>query len=129
MSSQSFRKKTRIVLTNMDFKFIQSENKIKKNNNYEHKNNDISYINSSNNCKACGHDCSFDIETKREIPLEKHHIQYFPQRIAFVHVRCHFAIHHKGLRSDLIKYDEGDSRKFYDLEKKLSKENKWSSAA
>ena len=119
MSSQSFRKKTRMVLTNMDFKFIQSEQKTY----YSTK---AKYLNSTKNCMACGHDCSFDIETKREIPLEKHHVTYFSQKIAFVHHECHFAIHHKGLRTDLIKYSEGDSRKFYDLEKKLSQENRWS---
>jgi hypothetical protein len=129
MSHQSFRKKTRTVLTNMDFKFIQSENKINKIKNYDNKNNNVTYLNSSNNCKACGHDCSFDIETKRVIPLEKHHVTYFPQRVAFVHTECHFAIHHKGFRADLKKYDDGDSRKFYDLEKKLSKENRWGTAA
>ena len=122
MSSQSFRKKTRIVLKNIDLKFIQSEN-----NNY--KNNNVTYLNSSNNCKACGHDCAFDIETKRQIPLEKHHVTYSPQRIAFVHVGCHFAIHHKGFRPDLIEYAEGESRKFYDLEKKLSKGHVWNPAA
>jgi hypothetical protein len=119
MSSQSFRKKTRIVLTNIDFKFIQSKNK----NHYD---DTVTYLNSSKNCMACGHDCSFDIETKRQIPLEKHHETYFPQRIAFVHQQCHFAIHHKGLRPDLIKYSEGDSRKFYDQQKQSSKENTWS---
>ena len=68
---------------------------------------------------------AFDIETKREIPLEKHHETYFPPRIAFVHHECHFAIHHKGLRSDLIKYSESDGKKFYDQQKQLSKENTW----
>ena len=110
MSSQSFKKKTRVVLTNMDLKFIQSENKI-------HKNHHVEFLNSSNNCKACGHDCSFDIETKREVPLEKHHVSYFPERIAYVHVECHFAIHHRGLRPDLIEYADGDSRRFYDIQK------------
>ncbi len=118
MSNQSFRKKTRIVLTNIDLKFIQSENK----NHYD---NTVTYLNSSKNCMACGHDCSFDIETKRQIPLEKHHETYFPPRIAFVHQECHFAIHHKGLRSDLIQYSEGDGKKFYDQEKKLFKENRY----
>ena len=111
MSSQSFRKKTRIVIRNLDLKFIQSQ---QKTHHKTFQKNTIAYLNSSKNCMACGHDCSFDIETKRQIPLEKHHVTYFPQRIAFVHQECHFAIHHKGLRSDLIKYSEGDGRKFYD---------------
>ena len=123
MSSQSFRKKTRIVIRNLDLKFIQSQ---QKTHHKTFQKNTIAYLNSSKNCMACGHDCSFDIETKRQIPLEKHHVTYFPQRIAFVHQECHFAIHHKGLRSDLIKYSEGDGRKFYDQEKKLSKEKRWS---
>ena len=42
MSHQSFRKKTRKVLTNMDLKFIQSS--IKKNKIYGEK-----YLNSPNN--------------------------------------------------------------------------------
>ena len=122
MSHQSFRKKTRKVLTNMDLKFIQSS--IKKNKIYGEK-----YLNSPNNCKACGHGCAFDISSRREEPLSQHHISYFPEKIVFVHVSCHFAIHHKGFRADLKKYDDGDSRKFYDLEKKLSKENRWGTAA
>lgn len=123
MSSQPFRKKTRIVLTNLDLKFIQSQ---QKTHHKTFQKNTIAYLNSHNNCMACGHDCSFDIGTKRQIPLVKHHVTYFPQKIAFVHQECHFAIHHKGLRSDLIKYSEGDGKKFYDQEKKLSIENRWS---
>lgn len=106
MSSQSFRKKTRIVLTNMDLKFIQSS--IKKNKIHGKK-----YLNSPNNCEACGHDCAFDISSRMEEQLSQHHISYFPERIVFVHVSCHFAIHHRGLRPDLIEYEEGDSRKFH----------------
>ena len=123
MSSQSFRKKTRIVIRNLDLKFIQSQ---QKTHHKTFQKNTITYLNSSKNCMACGHDCSFDIGTKRQVPLVKHHVTYFPQKIAFVHQECHFAIHHKGLRPDLIKYSEGDGRKFYDQEKKLSKENRWS---
>jgi hypothetical protein len=123
MSSQSFRKKTRIVMRNLDLKFIQSQ---QKTHHKTFQKNKITYLNSSKNCMACGHDCSFDIETKRQIPLEKHHETYFPQRIAFVHQECHFAIHHKGLRPDLIKYPEGDGKKFYDQQKQSSKENTWS---
>lgn len=122
MSSQPFRKKTRIVLTNLDLKFIQSQ---QKTHHKTFQKNTIAYLNSHNNCMACGHDCSFDIGTKRQIPLVKHHVTYFPQKIAFVHQECHFAIHHKGLRSDLIKYSEGDGKKFYDQEKKSSCKNTW----
>ena len=112
MSSRSFRSKTRTVLTNMDLKFIQSS--IKKNKIYGKK-----YLNSSNNCQACGHDCAFDISSRMEEPLSQHHISYFPEKIVFVHVSCHFAIHHRGLRPDLIEYEEGDSRKFHVEKKKL----------
>lgn len=115
MSHQSFRKKTRIVFTNMDLKFIQSSNK--KNKIYGKK-----YLNSPNNCAACGHDCAFDISSRMEEPLCQHHISYFPERIVFVHVNCHFVIHHRGLRSDLIEYGEGDSRKFH-VGAKISEKN------
>ena len=126
MSSQTFRKKTRIVLTNLDLKFIQSQ---QKTHHKTFQKNTIAYLNSHNNCMACGHDCSFDIGTKRQIPLVKHHVTYFPQKIAFVHQECHFAIRHKGLRSDLIKYSEGDGKKFYDQEKKSSCQNTWGVSA
>jgi hypothetical protein len=114
MSHQSFRKKTRKVLTNMDLKFIQSS--IKKNNICGKK-----YLNLSNICEACSHGCAFDISTRREEPLSQHHISYFPEKIAFVHVSCHFAIHHRGLRPDLIEYVEGDSRKFHEEKPPLRK--------
>ena len=126
MSSQPFRKKTSIVLTNLELKFIQSQ---QKTHHKTFQKNTIAYLNSHNNCMACGHDCSFDIGTKRQIPLVKHHVTYFPQKIAFVHQECHFAIHHKGLRSDLIKYSEGDGKKFYDQEKKSSCQNTWGVSA
>ncbi len=113
MSSQAFRKKTRVVYKNMDLKFIQAS--IKKNEICGEK-----YLNSPSTCKACGGKRAFDIAYRMEIQLEEHHISYFPERIVFVHRDCHvgkFSIHHGGLRPDLIKYDEGDSRKFYDQKK------------
>jgi hypothetical protein len=51
--------------------------------------------------------------TKKIIrPMERHHIQYFPEVIAFVHRSCHEAIH-EGKYPHLIQYQDGDSRKFY----------------
>ena len=113
-------------MRNLDLKFIQSQ---QKTHHKTFQKNKITYLNSSKNCMACGHDCSFDIGTKRQIPLVKHHVTYFSQRIAFVHQECHFAIHHKGLRPDLIKYSEGDGKKFYDQQKQSSNQNTWSVSA
>ncbi len=115
MSSQTFRKKTRVVFKNMDLKFYQSSSK--KNKIHGKK-----YLNSPNNCEACGYDCAFDISSRMKEPLSQHHISYFPERIVFVHTSCHFAIHYRGLRPDLIKYEEGDSKKFY-VDKKMSRES------
>ena len=50
--------------------------------------------------------------------LIKHHIQYFPEVVCFVHYKCHEAIH-AGKRPDLIQYNEGDSRRFYEESKGL----------
>ena len=53
-------------------------------------------------------------ETKYE--LIKHHVSYFPEIIAFVHYSCHKKIHDMPL-VNFIQYKDGDSRKFYDMQK------------
>jgi len=47
-----------------------------------------------------------------DIPFEKHHVSYFPQKIAYVHHDCHSKIH-QGLYPHLIQYSPGDGRKFW----------------
>jgi len=50
--------------------------------------------------------------------LIKHHISYFPELIAFVHYDCHRKIHNTPLEN-FIQYKDGDSRKFYDIQKEV----------
>ena len=50
--------------------------------------------------------------------LVRHHVSYFPERIAFVHYECHKKIHMEHTTiPHLIQYNEGDSRKFYEQKK------------
>ena len=55
------------------------------------------------------------------IPLIKHHVTYFPEKIAFVHYECHKKIHGDPPMTLWIQYEEGDPRKFYAM--KQEKEN------
>ena len=118
MSSQSFRKKTRVVLTNMDLKLFQYYN-----NTHGHNSN--KYLNSSDCCIVCGGGCSFDIQEKMIEPLVGHHVKYFPPIIAFVHYSCHKKIHDMdNPMSVFIQYEKGDSKKYYDSMKKNIESNK-----
>jgi hypothetical protein len=54
------------------------------------------------------------------IRLIRHHVSYFPEKIAFVHYTCHKKIHDIPLPI-WLQYDEGDSRKFYCMKKEDEK--------
>lgn len=72
------------------------------------------YLNSSDKCIVC-----FG-EPKDNLNLIKHHISYFPERIAFVHFECHNKIHDPDKPLDVwIQYKPEDSKLFY---KKKDKE-------
>ena len=44
----------------------------------------------------------------------KHHITYFPEKVTWVHQKCHTKIHDpQNPLTHLIQYDNGDSEKFY----------------
>lgn len=117
MSSQAFRKKTRLVLTNMDLKLIQSSENTYRIHSSRH-------LNTPDVCKVCGGGRSYDIETKRIEPLVGHHVKYFPPVIAFVHYCCHKKIHNKNNPIlKFIKYAEGDSQRYYNLKNKSLKSN------
>ena len=47
-----------------------------------------------------------------EFELIKHHVQYFPEVICYVHYKCHKEIH-AGKHPHLIQYAAGDSWRFY----------------
>jgi len=50
------------------------------------------------------------------VPLQKHHVRYFPELIAWVHDTCHRDIH-AGLYPHLIQYKSEDSKRFYGVKK------------
>ena len=69
-------------------------------------------------CAVCFEGPTIDEETHERINLTKHHIRYFPQKIAFVHSKCHDKIHDpKNPITYLIDFQQGDSRKFYENQK------------
>ena len=84
----------------------------------------VLFLNGPNICGVCSKGPSFD-EDDKIISLVKHHVNYFPQKIAHVHKQCHDKIHATN-NHYLIQYDEGDGRKFYDNLKSLSKINQGS---
>ena len=51
--------------------------------------------------------------------MEKHHIRYYPEAIAWVHYKCHKKIHDPDNPiKTFIQYDVGDPEKF-ESEKKV----------
>ena len=54
------------------------------------------------------------------IRLIRHHVSYFPEKIAFVHYDCHKKIHDTPL-TIWLQYEVGDSRKFYGMKKESEK--------
>ena len=68
------------------------------------------YMNSPGKCMVCFGN------TEKEFTLIKHHVSYFPEKIAVVHYECHRKIH-DGKVPSLIQYADGDSRRFYELKK------------
>lgn len=112
MSSQTFRKKIRVVFKNMDLKLIQAS----QDNYLIHTSK---HLNSPDFCKVCGGGHSYDIQTRRIEPLVGHHVKYFPPVIAFVHYCCHKKIHDmKNPITKLIEYAEGDSKMYYNFKNK-----------
>ena len=79
----------------------------------------VLFLNGPNICAACSKDPYFD-ENDRTISLLKHHVSYFPEKIAHVHKQCHDEIHATD-NHVLIQYDMGDSKIFYDNDKSLPK--------
>jgi hypothetical protein len=86
------------------------------------KNEEISYLNSSEKCIVCGCGETYDIESQILVPFTKHHVSYFPQVIAYVHCKCHQKIHEsENPISVLVQYQEGDSLRFYNSNKQGKK--------
>jgi len=68
----------------------------------------VEYMNKSDICLVC-------FGSSLDSKLIRHHLSYFPERIAFVHYECHKKIHETPL-TQFIQYGEGDSKKFYDMD-------------
>ena len=81
------------------------------------------YINCPDRCLVCFQGPEIRTEPPHFIyQLIKHHISYFPEVIAFVHYDCHKKIHNMPLLN-FFQYRDGDSRKFYELMKKVRRVN------
>ena len=70
----------------------------------------IEFLNKPDMCIVCF------MKPETDFALIKHHVAYFPEKIAFVHYACHKKIH-DDVSSLWIQYADGDARKFYDLQK------------
>ena len=79
----------------------------------------VLFLNGPNICAVCSKGPYFD-EYNRRISLQKHHVSYFPQKIAHVHKQCHDKIHATD-NHFLIQYEQGDGRKFHDNLESLPK--------
>lgn len=70
------------------------------------------YLNTNTKCIVC-----FG-EPEDNLNLIKHHVSYFPERIAFVHFACHNNIHDPDNPLDVwIQYKPEDSKLFYKMKK------------
>jgi len=89
---------------------------------HQKRNSDSGIIshNTCEKCAVCFKNTFVDNETGVIEPFIKHHVTYFPQKIAYVHDQCHKKIHATD-NHYLIQYDDGDSRKFYGNLNSLSK--------
>ena len=93
----------------MDLKFLVASEDNLRSHTSRHLNNP------DGECKVCSGKRVFDVSTRRQIPFVGHHVSYFPPVIAFVHYECHKKIHdRKNPISELIDYDEGDAKKYYE---------------
>ena len=81
--------------------------------------NGVLFLNGPDICLVCLKCPTFD-EDDKIISLIKHHVRYFPQKIAHVHDACHKKIHATD-NHFLIQYDKDDGTKFWANQKALSK--------
>lgn len=73
----------------------------------------VVYLNTNNRCIVCFK------KPKKNTPLIKHHVKYFPEIVAYVHFDCHKKIHDPNNPIEyLIQYEPEDSRNFYEEKRK-----------
>jgi len=67
------------------------------------------YMNNREICGVC-----FG-KPEEEFILIKHHVSYFPEKVLFVHFKCHQDIHDPdNPLSHFIQYEASQAREFYD---------------
>ena len=83
---------------------------------------DVRYLTPPDFCMVCFGKPGVvkDVGSTMILRLIRHHISYFPEKIAFVHYECHRKIHDTPLNV-FIQYADGDSRKFYDMKRERMK--------
>ena len=91
--------------------------------------NKVEHVNQKDgNCVVCSEPLIETVQrfgkVKSEITVGiKHHISYFPEKVAWVHKKCHEKIHDpKNPITHLIQYDEGDAVKFYKMQSGKNKQ-------
>ena len=106
-----------------DPKLVEMYNQFRREDEQDRQNrlvdNGVLFLNGPEICLVCLKCPNFD-EDGKIISLIKHHVGYFPQKIAHVHKQCHDEIHASD-NHVLIQYDKGDSKKFYDNLESLPK--------
>ena len=106
-----------------DPKLVEMYNQFRREDEQDRQNrladNGVLFLNGPEICAVCSKCQNFD-EDGKIISLIKHHVSYFPQKIAHVHKQCHDEIHATD-NHVLIQYGKDDSKKFYDNLESLSK--------
>ena len=69
-------------------------------------------LNSRDFCIVCGKGREVDEESGMPLELIRHHVQYSPALVCYVHYECHKKIHDAPLNV-FIQYSPGDSRQYY----------------
>ena len=84
----------------------------------------MEYINSDKFCMICFGKPEVDGKGKsaRTLKLEKHHIKYNPEKIIWVHSKCHRKIHDpNNPLIQWIQYTKEESKLFYKNNKQVNK--------
>ena len=82
------------------------------------------YLNSPDKCMICfgEPEVENDGDSTRTLKLIKHHVQYNPEMIIWVHYRCHQKIHDPDSPMTLwIRYTKGEKKLFYKNKKQEDK--------
>tara|TARA_Y100001949_G_scaffold6907_1_gene5091 strand:- start:123 stop:467 length:345 start_codon:yes stop_codon:yes gene_type:complete len=81
-------------------------------------------LNSRDFCLICGKGRSVDNSSGVPYELIRHHVQYFPALICYVHYLCHRKIHDTPL-VNFIQYKEGEPRKYYSKKPTMLKQKNY----